>query len=269
MKGKPEALPDVDDEQPGVNKRPERVYQNHRTIDRVTQILEEVVYNPGMTLSQLVRASGAAKSSIFGFVNGLLANGWLYEEDHRYFLGPAIYALTLASGHIRAGLVTHGDLDALHRKTGLTVFLGVRAGDHLIYLDEAGSDGIDNFEARSNIRRTLLATAGGKALLASRQRNEVENYLKRRPAAEADSVDAFLSEYEDIRRTGIATNVRRRGSQLAIAKVVENRSREPLAAITLVGARQAMEPKLEELANLLGEHIEDWVRRPASPREAI
>src|ERR1700741_4709919 len=131
--------------------RAARVPQNHRTVDRVTRILEEVVYKPGMTFAELARALDAAKSSVHGFMSGLLAKGWLYEVDHRFYLGPAVYGLTLASGHIRAGLVTHADLEALQKATGLAVFLGVQAGDHLIYISEAGSDAVASFEARSNI----------------------------------------------------------------------------------------------------------------------
>src|SRR5258705_8363649 len=96
--------------------RSKRVPQNHRTVDRVTRILEEVVYNPGMTFAEIVRALGAAKSSIHGFIRGLVAKGWIYEDQHRFYLGPAVYGLTLASGHIRAGLVTHAHLVALHAK---------------------------------------------------------------------------------------------------------------------------------------------------------
>src|SRR2546425_5302509 len=107
-----------------------RVPQNHRTVDRVTRILEGVACRPGMTFAELARALDAPKSSVHGFISGLLANGWLYEQDHRFYLGPAVYGLTLASGHIRAGLVTHADLAALHEETGVAVFLGVQAGDH-------------------------------------------------------------------------------------------------------------------------------------------
>jgi hypothetical protein len=46
----------------------ERAPQNHRTIDRVTQILEEVVYNPGVTFAELARALDAPKSSVHGFI---------------------------------------------------------------------------------------------------------------------------------------------------------------------------------------------------------
>ena len=139
MEGKEKRLPAV---------HSKRVPQNHRTVDRITRILEEVVYHPGVTFAELVRALNAAKSSVHGFMRGLLAKGWLYEEQGCYYLGPAVYSLTLASGHIRAGLVTHADLAALHEETGVAVFLGVQAGDHLMYIAEAGSDAITVFEAR-------------------------------------------------------------------------------------------------------------------------
>ncbi|HMD95089.1 MAG TPA: hypothetical protein VKG80_20860 [Trebonia sp.] len=61
----------------------------HQTVSRVTRILEEVVYRPGVTYAELTRALGAPKSSVYGFVRGLLAVDWLFEQDHRLYLGPA------------------------------------------------------------------------------------------------------------------------------------------------------------------------------------
>ena len=249
--------------------RSKRVPQNHRTVDRVTRILEEVVYNPGMTFAEIVRTLGGAKSSIHGFIRGLLAKGWIYEVQHRFYLGPAVYGLTLASGHIRAGLVTHADLVALHEKTGVAVFLGVQAGDHLIYIAEAGSDLITGFEARSNIRRTVLATAGGKALLAARPDAERELYLRRHSAEEAELVDRFLEEYAEIRRTRIATNVTRRGKRFAIATAVYNQSGEAVAAITLVGPTPRVQPRAKKLGQLLLRHVDSWSQRSVTPREVI
>jgi DNA-binding IclR family transcriptional regulator len=243
--------------------------QPHRTVDRVTHILEEVVYKPGMTFAELVRALGAAKSSVHGFIQGLLANGWLYADQGRYYLGPAVYGLTLASGHIRAGLVTHTDLEALHVATGTAVFLGVQAGDHLVYIAETGSDSIADFEARSNIRRPMLATAGGKALLAAKPPVAREAFLRRKRTDEADLVDAFLDEYDEMCRTGIARNVTRRGARFAIAVAVRNRSDEAVAAITLVGPAADLKPREKKLADLLLRHISAWPKRPVAPREAI
>ncbi|KPM54393.1 IclR family transcriptional regulator [Frankia sp. R43] len=235
--------------------------QNHRTIDRVTRILEEVVYNPGMTFVELVRALDAPKSSVHGFIQGLLAAGWLYQEENRFFLGPALYGMTLASGSFRAGMVTDSDVATLYGAAGVTVFLGVQAGDHLIYVSEFGADRLAGFAARSNIRRTMLGTAGGKAILAALPAIQRDAFLRRRRPEEAAAVDQFLVEYEDIRRTRIAWNTLHGGTRSALATVVTGSSGEPVAEVTLVGPSAEILPREEELAKLLLEHVDSWQRR--------
>jgi DNA-binding IclR family transcriptional regulator len=243
----------------------DREPQNHRTVDRVTRILEEVVANPGTNFAQLARVLGAAKSSVYGFVQGLRAKGWLYEDNRRFYLGPAVYSLTLASGHIRAGLVTHADLVALHRKARAAVFLGVQAGDHLTYVAEAGSDPVEGFAARTNIRRPLLLTAGGKALLAARGEAERESYLRRRRVEEPELVARFLDEYSEIRRTRVATNLRQGGARFAIATTLHNQSGNAVASITLVGPAADLQPRARKLADLLIRHADSWPKRAVSP----
>jgi len=243
--------------------------QPHRTVDRVTHILEAVVYNPGMTFAELVRTLDAAKSSVHGFIRGLLANGWLYEDQRRFYLGPAVYGLTLASGHIRAGLVTHDNLEALQREAGTAVFLGVQAGDHLIYIDETGSDPVAGFDARTNIRRSLLVTAGGKALLAAQPDSDREAFLRRHAVAEGDLVGKFLDELMQIRKTRIATNLRQHGARFALATTVSNHSGRPVASVTLVGPTTDMTPRVEALRKILISHVDSWSQRSLKPREAI
>lgn len=247
----------------------ERAPQRHRTIDRVTRILEQVVYNPGMTFAEIARSSGAAKSSVYGFVNGLLASGWLHEDNHRYYLGPAVYGLTMASGHIRAGLVSHADLVALHEETGTGVFLGVRAGDELIYVEEAGSDNIGGFEARSNIRRKLLATASGKILLAALPDAELEGFLRKQAPADSPLVEAFLSECEGIRSTGFAINERLNGTRFAVGTALRNRAGKAVAAVTLVGRSEDMRHRVTALESILSRHRDAWSKRLISAREVI
>jgi DNA-binding IclR family transcriptional regulator len=247
----------------------ERSPQKHRTIERVTRILEEVVYNPGMTFAEIARVSGAAKSSAYGFVNGLLAQGWLYVDNNRYYLGPAVFALTMASGHIRAGLVSHADLVALHEATGLAVFIGVSAGEDLIYIDEAGSDNIGNFGSRSNIRRTLLNTAGGKILLASRSDAEIEAFLRRKRGTESELIDRFLDECTTIRSTGFALNERTGNSRLAMATPVRNRVGACVASLTILGPKSEVEPRIAELQKIVAGHRDRWSERMITPREAI
>jgi len=248
---------------------PPHMPKNHRTVDRVTGILEAVVYRPGMTLGELARAVDAPKSSVHGFVGGLLAQGWLHEADGRYYLGPAIHALTLASGHVRAGRVTQADLEALQAEAKTAVFLGVQAGEHLIYIAESGSDPVIDFDARSNIRRVPLATAGGKAQLAVRPDVEREAYLRRRPPDERELVQSFLEELPEIQATRIATNLRHGGRRFAIATTIQNQSGDAVASVTLVGAAEHVQPRERELRALLLRHVQSWRERTVKAREAV
>ncbi|MBB3014112.1 IclR family transcriptional regulator [Cupriavidus alkaliphilus] len=246
-----------------------RVPNPHRTVDRVTRILEEVLYNPGLGLADLVRAMDTPKSSLHGFMRGLMAKGWLYEDNHRFYLGPAVYGLTLASGNVRAGQVTQADLLTLHDRTGAAVFLGVQAGDDLIYVADAGSDHIVGFEARTSIRRRLLVTAGGKALLATRSEADLDAYLRRRLPEEGPLVEAFLSECSGIRKKRIAINVREGGSRFAIATAIPNRDGQPSATVTIVGRSRELQPRQRELEALLIDSVDAWAWRTDVAREAI
>lgn len=232
--------------------------RNHRTIDRVTQILEEVVYRPGMTFAELTRALEAPKSSVYGFIQGLLARGWLHEDDRHFYLGPAVYRLTLASGHIRAGMVTQEDLDALHRASGQTVFLKVQAGDHLIYIGESGTDALTGFAARGNIRRELISTAGGKALLAEWPAAERDAYLRRQQAKDPELVEAFLGQISDITKTGVARNYRHDGAQLALSAVVHDHTGKAVAAAVILGSTTTMGPREASLRRTLLKHVATW-----------
>jgi DNA-binding IclR family transcriptional regulator len=243
--------------------------KNHRTIDRVTQILEEVVYHPGIGFAELARALDAPKSSVHGFIRGLQAKGWLYEDDKRFYLGPAIYGLTLASGHIRAGQVSQSDLDALHKDTGMTVFLGVEAGDHLIYIGESGTDALTGFAARSNIRRKLINTAAGKALLAAKPDAERDAYLRRVQAADGEAVSEFLAEFAEIRKSGVARNFRHHGAQIAFASVMRNQAGESVAAAILVGQTVDVKPREAKVRKLLLKHVASWTRQKSAAREPI
>jgi len=228
--------------------------QTHRTVDRVTQIVEEVTYNPGLTFSELARAVGAPKSSVYGFVRGLCTTGWLYEADHKFYLGPALLGLTLASGHLRAGAVSQADLDALHEATHATVFLGVQAGDHLIYVGVAGTDELTGFAARTNIRRDLLATAGGRVLLAHASDRDRDGYLRRRNVDAPELVSRFLRDLRGILASGVAENTRHDGAQFALAAVVRNQFGEVAGELTLVGRADDLVPRKEQLREVLVSH---------------
>ena len=262
---KPETANVAADDKDGDDAVPDRY--SHRTVDRVTRILEQVVYNPGMSLADLARVVDAPKSSLFGFVKGLVSRGWLYEANNRFYLGPAAYGLTLVSGHIRAGAVTQADINLLHQQTGLTVLLGMPCGDHLVWVAEAGIDRISQFDAHSDIRRSLLTTAGGKAVLAARTEAERSAYLRRHSSEDAAHVYNFLQELDEIRRTGIARNVRLAGARSALATVLRDQKGGVVASVSMVGRTEDVQPRLAELQRTLLNHVDAWQQRSASSRD--
>jgi DNA-binding IclR family transcriptional regulator len=251
----------------------ERTHNHHRTIDRVVRILEEVVHRPGTTFGELARILEMPKSSLHGFVKGLLANGWLHEQQdgsqYRLFLGPGVYSLILTSGQIRAGMVSNADLHELQEKVRAEVYLGVLVGDQLVYVAEAGSDPVAGFHPRHIIRRELLQSAGGKALLASKAEGWLTDFLRRRPDAESDLISEFLSEVRDIRNSRVAKNYTQNRTRYALASVLCNSAGKSVASVTVVGSAEDLLPRQEEIAAELLKHIDIWQRRDVQPREAI
>ncbi len=233
----------------------------HRTIDRVTTIVEQVVYSPGITFVELSRAVGAPKSSVHGFVRGLITAGWLRQEGTRFYVGPALHGLSVASGHMRAGAVTEEDLQALHVEVDATVVLGVRAGDDLIYVAEVGNEHMPPLAARSNIRRDLLATAGGKALMAAMPPQTRDAYLRSRRHDTPEKIDAFVQEFHDIVRTRIARNYRRDRSRFGMSTVVYDEARRAVAEVTIVGPTASLEPRANDLEAVLLRHVDMWAAR--------
>jgi DNA-binding IclR family transcriptional regulator len=121
------------------------------------------------------------------------------------------------------------------------VFLGVRAGDNLIYVAEAGSDTLSGFAAKTNIRRGVLDTAGGKALLAAMSESDRVGHLRSRGKAEApSSSNSFPNTTTSGARGSSATPCT--PARSAIATTVGNRAGDPFAEVTIVGPTPQIAP---------------------------
>ena len=80
----------------------------HRTVDRVIEIRETVSLSPrGVSLAELAAALDAAKSSVQELTNGLLARGYLIEEDRRFHLGPGPFILAARANKLAAVSLDH------------------------------------------------------------------------------------------------------------------------------------------------------------------
>jgi DNA-binding IclR family transcriptional regulator len=191
----------------------------HRTVDRVTGILETVSLSPrGVTLAELAIAMDAAKTSIQELTNGLLARGYLIEEERRFHLGPGPFILASRANKLAALSLDHEIVAELGKALGCTVLVGVRVGDAMIFTDYAGQESPSlTFAARTHARRPLYTSAAGKILLANVPDDEMHRLLDVAGPEHAGDVRQFLAELPEIRSRQLAFN---RGVTIADAFVV-------------------------------------------------
>ena len=171
-----------------------------------------------MTLAELANALDAAKSSVQELTNGLLARGYLVEEDGRFHLGPGPFILAARANTLAALSVDHRFVVELNKVLRCNVLVGVRVGDAIVFVDHVGqeSPGL-TYVARTHARRPLYTSAAGKTLLANVPDEEMYRLLDLAGPDQAGEVRQFLAELPDIRATRLAFN---RGATFADAFVV-------------------------------------------------
>jgi DNA-binding IclR family transcriptional regulator len=191
----------------------------HRTVDRVVAILDTVSLNPrGVTLAELATALEAAKSSVQELTNGLLARGYLIEEEHRFHLGPGPFILAGRANKLAALSLDHRFVAEVAEALDCTVLAGVRVGDAMVFVDHVGEESPSlTFAARAHTRRPLYTSAAGKTLLANVPDDEMYRLLDMAGPEHADAVRQFLAELPEIRSSGLAFN---RGATIPGAYVV-------------------------------------------------
>jgi DNA-binding IclR family transcriptional regulator len=236
------------------------VRKRHRTVDRITAILEITAQSrdTGIGLAELARRLDAPKSSNQGFVHGLVAVGYLAEQGGRYLLGPGTYVATMAAGR-PAWIVPHEAVVALAERTGATALVAVRCGDDAVYVDIHGTSSLLSFYATSRLRRPLLTTAVGKAMLAMMGDADLDRYLLHHTGSEQAAVDRFLSGLPEIRRTGYAVN---RQESLAGMDAVATAIPDPAAATPAVAGLAwtvgSIGTTAAELGELLVRQVQSW-----------
>jgi DNA-binding IclR family transcriptional regulator len=207
----------------------------HRTVDRVIQILEAVSLSPrGLTLAELATAMDAAKSSVQELTNGLLARGYLIEDERRFHLGPGPFILAARANKLAALSLDHEFVAELAKVLGCTVLVGLRVGDAIVFTDHVGEESPSlTFVARTHARRPLYSSAAGKTLLANMPDDEMNRLVDLAGPEQANEVRQFLAELPEIRTRRLAFN---RGGTIADAYAVATPLLAPdgslIAAIT-------------------------------------
>lgn len=227
----------------------------------MTAILEQVAKDPdGLTLTEIARRLEAPVSSIQQLVNGLLAVGYLVEDNKRHYIGPGVFALTMAADWSLVAPVRHEQIEELASALECRIVLGVMVGESLVYVDSAGESSASRFFARATMRRPLLPAAAGKLMLAGLPDAELFPKLERIAASVShDVIDRFLNDLAEIRSTGLAWS---RAESLpdidAVATGIAGRGGSLAAAVVATGQSASIRPRLDALGCELHTRVQEW-----------
>ena len=184
---------------------PTSIAGEHRTVSRVTTILERVAAaQTGVRLAELAAVLDAPRSSVHGLVKGLVATGYLREEDSAYVMGPAVGALLMAAPPT-LDLAARPEMEKLHRQFDETVMLAAQVGDSVVYTDAIESTRVIRYSAPLHTRRPLYPTSAGKCILAFAPGQMRENYLATH-ISEPEQRDLVRRELTEIAIAGVAAN---------------------------------------------------------------
>lgn len=221
--------------------------KEHRTVSRVTTILEAVAADQhGVRLGVLAGVLDAPKTSVHGLVKGLVATGYLREQDGVYLLGPAVGAL-LAPPRSWLLETAHPVMERLRETFDETVMLATQVGDSVVYLDTIESTHVVRYSAPLRRRRPLYPTSSGKCLLAHMEPRRRSAYL-REHFPDATERERIEEELRVAAADGIAYN---RGETvpdvLAVSSLVESAHHAP-GSIAMAGPITRMTGQLDTMA---------------------
>lgn len=213
--------------------------RHHRTLDRAAAALENVARHPGgLSLAELARTLEVPKSSLQSLVNGLVASGYLVEQGHRYFLGPAPFVLSLMCSPL-AARIRHDELVRIHQEVQRNLLVGIQVGDALVYIDQVGDGPMVEYLAYTHHRRPLLTTATGKIILANLPSRDLQTLLTEFSRYNAAIVEEFLVELPSIRTSGLAYNHGTTMPDLyAVATSLRDADGQFIAGICVNGGRE-------------------------------
>ena len=240
--------------------------QHHRTVDRISAILDSVARSQrGVTLSELAARLEAPVSSIQALINGLVASGYLVEDRKKFLLGLAPYILNLTAGRPPVRSVTGEDLDKLALAARNAVVLSVPVGDNVFYISRTGPMAVPrlSYVADSHVPRPLVGSTAGRVFLAYMDERERNARLAEASVTHPKEVISFLTELESIKSSGIAAGTALCDQESASLAAPIFEDGQVRAAVTIVGRSGQIEQQFGKLGRLLRQHTQRWRQRAA------
>jgi len=222
--------------------------------ERTLILLRYIIENDdGLSIREASRSLGYSPATVQKLIGSLFAQGFVVKDDltDRYQLGPEAIRLgfaALARLDIRRSARPY--LEALSEKTGETIFLAIRRGNHAIYIDKVVSRHPIRMDAPLGVNRPYNCTAAGKILLLGMLPQDIEQMAKEGyfEASTSNSIAdpaQLTTEVEKIRQVGWSEDKEEFViGAYCVAAPIHDFNGEVIAAVTITGPTQRI------LANL-------------------
>jgi DNA-binding IclR family transcriptional regulator len=245
-----------------------------QTLDRAIQMLRLLGGSggEGMRLIDLEKRTGLTKPTVHRILKTLGKHGFVFQhrETRRYLLGQELAVLGWSVANAPRDLreLCQNEVVALADQTGDTAFLMVRSGFETVCVDRRiGSYPIRTLAVDIGTRRQLCVGAGGLAILASLDEEEVEqalNDFRQHAKRYANtSIKTIRASVEMARQKGYGYSD---GQDLkmvrAVGVAILNGSGEPIGALSIGGIRERIPAKrIKALVEILHEQRSRIERR--------
>lgn len=234
------------------------------SVERTLIILDLIARSPeGIGTREISYTLGYGAGTVQKILNTLHLHEYVTKRagTDKYVIGiGAIRIANLILAQSDLLTITRPYLQRLADESLETIFMGIYEDGHVTYIDKVVSDQIVRMDAPLGVRRPINCTAIGKALLAFSP-NFSRDWLHELHKAKTFTrpTDFSITDpdvlYEDLKKAltiGFTSDKREfNPSAMCVAAPILDHANQPVAAISISGPAERIEPQFDKLAELV------------------
>lgn len=234
-----------------------------KAVQTVLEIVEVLREHESVGVTELAAEADVSKGTAHCHLSTLRENGYVVKTGDQYQLGLRFIDI---AHHVRNRNeiydIVKDEVDQLAEKSGEMALFTVEEQDQGVCLYKAQGEEAVQTELYVGYRNSLYHTAVGKAILACRSEEEVEQYVEEtdfEPLTEGTITDAgtLREELNEIQETGFAYNRQETISGLTgVGAAIRNQDGSVYGAMGVIGPASRMsEDRLEEVSEMLRQAV--------------
>ncbi|GGC83821.1 IclR family transcriptional regulator [Thalassobacillus devorans] len=235
-----------------------------QSLDRALKILDLFDERTReLSITEISKKMNLHKSTVHSLLKTLQAHRYISqnEETGKYMLGLKLFERgNLVVSNLDLRSVARKHLEWLSETTSLTTHLVILDGQEGVYIDKVEGSGVTVFYSRIGRRVPIHTSAVGKALVSSKDNQELKKLLKgyhftKRTENSIGSEGDFIKEINQVRASGFAVdNEENEVGIVCVSVPIKDYSGKTIAAVSMsTPAASATDETLAYFVKLLKE----------------